>query len=150
MPQSLSFLLVHIVFSTKNRSPLLREELRKKLFVYLATVARDNRCECYRVGGVADHVHLALRISRTTHVSELVKQLKVNSSVWVKDNFSNSAKFAWQRGYGAFSVGPADREALVHYIDMQEQHHRKISFQDEFRAFLNKYEIEFDEQYVWD
>jgi REP element-mobilizing transposase RayT len=102
------------------------------------------------VGGVADHVHLAVRLNRTLSVSELVEQLKSGSSKWLKTQSSGLSKFAWQRGYGAFSVGPADLEALVQYIDGQEAHHRKRSFQEEFRAFLKRYGMECDERYVWD
>jgi len=150
MPQSLSFLLVHVIFSTKDRRPLLDDSVRSELYAYLATVARNAKCECYRVGGVADHVHLAVRLSRTMNVSEMVEQLKSSSSKWLKTQSPALSKFAWQRGYGAFSVGPADLDALTQYIDAQEVHHRKQSFQDEFRAFLKKYGVECDERYVWD
>jgi REP element-mobilizing transposase RayT len=102
------------------------------------------------VGGVADHVHLAIRLSRTTNVAEIVEQLKSSSSKWIKTQSPELSKFAWQRGYGAFSVGPTDLGALVGYIDGQEIHHQKQPFQDEFRAFLKKYGMEFDERYLWD
>jgi putative transposase len=150
MPQSLAFVLVHVVFSTKDRLPVLNDSVRPALYAYLATVARNAECECFRVGGVADHVHFAVRLSRTTNVADLVEQLKSSSSKWLKTQSSDLSKFAWQRGYGAFSVGPADLSALIDYIDGQEMHHRKQSFQDEFRAFLEKYGVEFDERYLWD
>ena len=150
MPQSLSFVLVHVIFSTKDRTPFLNPSIRPALYAYLATVARNAKCECFRVGGVADHVHLAIRLSRTKNVAELVEQLKSSSSKWLKTQSPDLAKFAWQRGYGAFSVGPADLSALIDYIDSQEMHHRKQSFQDEFHAFLKKYGVEFDERYLWD
>jgi REP element-mobilizing transposase RayT len=148
MPQSLSFLLVHVVFSTKERYPFLNETIRGRLHAYLATVVRNTGCECYRVGGVADHVRLAICLSRTSDVAGLVETLKSSSSKWLKAQ--SIAKFSWQRGYGAFSVGLSDRDALLEYIDAQPEHHRKISFQDEFRTFLLKYGIAFDERYVWD
>ncbi len=150
MAQSLSFVLVHVVFSTKDRAPVLDGELRGQLHAYLATVARNLDCECYRVGGMADHVHLAIRVARTLAVASLVSELKTSSSKWLKTRSPRLANFAWQRGYGAFSVGPSDLEALRGYIDGQEKHHQTRTFQDEFRAFLAKYAVDFDERYVWD
>ena len=150
MPQSLSLVIVHLVFSTKERWPFLDPETRPKLHAYLATVARNASCEAYRVGGVADHVHLAIRLSRTLTIADLVEELKTSSSKWVKTQSPTLAKFAWQRGYGAFSVGPSDLDALRACIDNQEKHHRTRTFQEEYRSFLTKYGIEFDEHYVWD
>ena len=150
MPQSLSYLLTHIVFSTKDRTPVLDPAVRPALQAYLATVARNVDCECFRVGGVADHVHLAVRISRTITMAQLIEELKTSSSKWLKTQSPALAAFAWQRGYGAFSVGPSDLHALLHYINTQEEHHRTRTFQDEYRAFLTKYGIEYDERYVWD
>ena len=150
MPQSLSFLLIHVVFSTKDRAPNLDSSIRPALYAYLATVARNTDCECYRVGGVADHVHLAIRLSRTITTAKLVEELKTSSSKWLKTQSPTLEAFAWQRGYGAFSVGASDLDALRQYIDNQEEHHRKRTFQDEYRAILTKYGIEYDERYVWD
>jgi len=150
MPQSLSFLLVHLIFSTKDRAPNLNLSVRPNLHAYLATVARNTNCECFRVGGVADHVHLAIRLSRTTTIAQLVEELKTSSSKWLKTQAPGLKHFAWQHGYGAFSVGPSDLEALASYIDAQEEHHRHLSFQEEYRAFLKRYGIEFDERYTWD
>jgi putative transposase len=150
MPQSLSLVLLHVVFSTKDRRSLLEPAVRPGLNMYLATVARNAGCECYRVGGVADHVHLAIRLSRTIKIADLLEELKTSSSKSLKTDLAQIRDFAWQRGYGAFSVGPGDLPALIAYIDNQEEHHRTRTFQDEYRAFLNKYGIEFDERYVWD
>ena len=150
MPQSLSYILVHVIFSTENRKPLIDPSVRLALYAYLATVARNAKCECYRVGGVKDHVHLAIRLSRTVTVSHLVEQLKSSSSKWLKTQSPTLSKFAWQRGYGVFSVGPTDLKALIVYIDAQETHHAKHTFQDELRAFLKKYGVEGDERYLWD
>jgi REP element-mobilizing transposase RayT len=150
MGQSLGFVLVHLVFSTRDRSPLLHESLRPDLFAYLATLVRGAGCECYRVGGVSDHVHIALRLSRTVTIAKLVEEVKSSSSKWLKTQSPELDNFAWQRGYGVFSVGPADLGALGRYIDGQEAHHRKATFQQEYRAFLVKYGVEFDERYVWD
>lgn len=129
---------------------MLNDAVRPALFAYLSTVARNAGCECYRVGGMADHVHLAIRLSRGGNISDLIGDLKASSSKWLKTQPHELSKFAWQRGYGVFSVGPADLNALLHYIDTQEAHHRKQSFQDEFRAFLKKYGMDGDEQYLWD
>ena len=150
MPQSLSYLLIHIIFSTKNRVPVLGPNNSSALHAYLATVTRNAGCECYRVGGVEDHVHLAIRLARTMTTANLVEELKTSSSKWLKTQSTELGDFAWQRGYGAFSVGPSDLDALRHYIDTQEAHHRTRTFQQEYRAFLAKYGIEYDERYVWD
>ena len=150
MPQSLAHVLVHLIFSTKDREPFIVPSIRPRLHAYLATVARDAGCECYRVGGVSDHVHLALALSRTLTIADLVENLKTSSSKWIKTESPQMRAFAWQRGYGAFSVGPADREKVCEYIDNQEEHHRHRTFQEEYRAFLTKYGVGFDERYVWD
>jgi putative transposase len=150
MPQSLSLVILHLVFSTKERRPLIDSVTRPKLHAYLATVARNADCECLRAGGVADHIHLALRLSRTVSIAELVEELKTASSKWLKTQTRDLEGFAWQRGYGCFSVGPSDVPALCGYIDGQEDHHRTRTFQDEFRAFLKKYAVPFNEAYVWD
>lgn len=150
MPQSLSLNLIHLVFSTKDRTPLLAPDIRPQLHAYLATIARHGDGECYRVGGVADHIHLALRLSRTVALADLVSELKTSSSKWLKEQSPILTKFSWQRGYGAFSIGPKDMEAVISYIDGQEEHHRTKTFQEEYRGFLKHYGIEFDERYVWD
>lgn len=148
MPQTLSLNVVHVIFSTKGRLPLIGEEIAPGLHAYLAGTARKLDCECFRVGGVADHVHLALRLASTKAAAMVVSELKMASSVWMKDQ--GFVRFAWQRGYGLFSVGPADLESLVRYIDAQAAHHRKRSFEDELRVFCGKYHVPIDERYVWD
>ena len=150
MPQSLSLVIIHVIFSTKDRHPFLEPDKRPPLHAYLATVARNAGCECYRVGGVADHVHLALRLSRTLAIAGLIENLKTSSSKWLKTQSAGLASFSWQRGYGCFSVGPMDLDTLCVYIDKQEEHHRTRTFQDELRMFLKKYGVEYDEEYVWD
>ncbi|MBN2234296.1 MAG: IS200/IS605 family transposase [Opitutales bacterium] len=139
-----------MVFSTKERYPFLDQVIRPKLHTYLATVTRNAGCEAYRVGGVADHVHLAIRLSRTVSVAKLVETLKSASSKWLKTQSPSLTAFSWQRGYGCFSVGPLDLDALKAYIDNQVEHHTTRTFQDEYRMFLKKYEVMFDEAYVWD
>ena len=150
MPQSLSLVVIHVIFSTTERRALIDAITRPKLHAYLATVARNSGCECYRVGGVADHVHLAIRLSRTVTIANLVENLKTSSSKWLKTESPSFMPFAWQRGYGCFSVGPTDLDALCAYIENQEEHHRTRTFQEEFRMFLKKYGVEHDEAYVWD
>jgi REP element-mobilizing transposase RayT len=150
MPQSLALVIVHVIFSTKDRRLVLDLPVRHDLHAYLATTARNAGCECYCVGGVADHVHLAVRLSRTLTVAKLVEELKTSTSRWLKTQSPKLAGFAWQGGYGAFSVGPSDLPALRQYIEGQEEHHKKHSFQDEFRALLKKYGVDHDERYMWD
>jgi REP element-mobilizing transposase RayT len=149
MPHTLGYVLLHVIFSTKDRQPSLTDAVRGSTHAYLATVARNEGCECYRVGGVSDHVHLAIRLSRTLTIAKLVEELKTSSSKWLKTQSPLLHDFAWQRGYGVFSVSPSDLSALIAYIDTQEAHHAKQSFQDEFRRFLKRYGIEWDEQHVW-
>jgi len=150
MPQSLSCLLNHIVISTKHREPWLTDSIRPRSFAYLAGIGRDLGCEVYRVGGMANHVHLAVRLSRTLAIADLLQKLKALSSGWIKKEGSNHAGFGWQGGYGAFSVGPSQLGRLVEYIDGQEEHHRVETFQEEYRRILAKYGVEYDERYVWD
>ena len=150
MPQSLSLVVIHVIFSTQERHHLLDADVRPRLHAYLATTARNAGCECYRVGGVVDHVHLAIRLSRTITIADLVENLKTASSKWLKIQAQNLTTFSWQRGYGCFPVGPTDLDSLCAYIDRQEDHHRTRTFQEEFRMFLKKYGVEHDEAYLWD
>lgn len=151
MPQSLSNITLHVVFSTKNRHPWLISPIRESLHAYMATVVRGlDRCECYRAGGVEDHVHLAIRLARAVTVADLVERIKTTSSRWLKGQDASLKQFAWQKGYGAFSVFHPHLHHLLHYIDGQEEHHRKVTFQDEYRQFLKEYEVDHDERYVWD
>jgi putative transposase len=150
MPQSLSNILIHLIWSTKDRHPWLVDGIRKKTHAFLAGAVRKCDCEAYRVGGVADHVHLAVRFSRTLSVADLVKEIKMASSKWTKTQDPSLHDFAWQHGYGAFSVGMSQKETLINYIDNQEEHHRTHTFQEEYRIFLTKYGIHFDERHVWD
>lgn len=150
MPESRSLVLVHIIFTTKDRRPFLSDEVRESTHAYLATIARDVGCECYRVRGVDEHVHLAIRLSRTVTIAALVEKLKTASSKWLKTQSANLNDFSWQRGYGCFSVRPNDLNALIDYIDRQPEHHKNQTFQEEFRAFLNKYAVDYNEAYVWD
>lgn len=149
MPQSLSLVIVHLVFSTKDRAALIPTEMQPRLHAYLAEVARGLGCHAYRVGGVADHVHLALTLPRTV-TQDLVKELKTASNHWLGKQDAVYEDFAWQRGYGIFSVGKSQLAALERYIDNQEAHHQRRTFQNEFRDLLERYGVSWDEAYVWD
>ncbi|MBI1380478.1 MAG: IS200/IS605 family transposase [Planctomycetaceae bacterium] len=150
MPQSLDNVLVHLVFSTKDRTPWIDTTVRAGFHAYLATVARNAGGRCLRVGGVVDHVHLAIQLPRTLTIAALVEGLKTSSSKWMKGRSRELWGFAWQRGYGVFSVAPRNSSALLQYIDEQEKHHRSRTYQEEFRGFLIENGIAFDERYVWD
>ena len=150
MPQSLSQVILHVVFSTKDRRPWLDQTVRPRMHAYLATVCRDCNCQAYRVGGVADHVHLAARLARTVSQAELLEKIKKTSSAWIKTQGTRYVDFHWQGGYGDFSIGWSQLDELEHYIDGQEQHHRALTFQEEYRMLLKRYRVEFDERYVWD
>ena len=150
MPQSLSRLLVHLVFSTKNREPFFSPALQPKLHAYLAATCDNLDCRSLRVGGVADHVHLLFGLARTRALSDLVQSIKTSSSKWIKEQGSEMSAFHWQAGYGAFSVSQSDSDRVVAYIQNQAEHHRTMSFQEEYRRVLERYDIAFDERYVWD
>jgi len=151
VPQSLSQIYLHVVFSTKERRPLLQDHAAcEAMHKCLAKVSNELGCPCLEAGGVEDHVHVLSRLAKTLSVSDFIKELKRATSAWVKDEFPKLQAFYWQAGYGAFSASPSHVDALQEYIRNQKQHHRNESFQDEFRRLLRKYEIEFDERYVWD
>jgi putative transposase len=150
MSQSLSSILVHIIFSTKNRQQMIHHEIMQDLHAYMAGISRASDSEVHEIGGVEDHVHLLVSLPRTLALSKLVEEIKKGSSKWVKMKGSQYGNFAWQNGYGAFSIGESGYEQLRKYIQSQKDHHKKISFQDEYREFLKKYRIKYDEKHVWD
>ena len=151
MPQSLSVVHIHLVFSTKNRVPFLRDaNLRTEMHAYLGGVSANLDCPPTLVGGMEDHVHLLCRLGRTISQADWVKEVKRISSTWIKEREPQMRDFAWQAGYGAFSVSASSVPKVRAYIARQEEHHRKVSFQEEYRAFLRKHGTEWDERYVWD
>lgn len=150
MSQSLSKLYIHLIFSTKHREPLLPVAVQPRLHAYLAAVLKNLDSPAVKIGGTRDHVHILFRLSRIHTLAETVEKVKTGSSKWLKTQGREMASFHWQNGYAAFSVGPADVQAAIDYIARQEEHHRKASFQEEYRRFLEKYGVEYDEQYVWD
>ena len=151
MSQSLSRMWSHLIFSTKDRYPFLaKPEIREQTHAYIAGILRKNDCPTLLVGGIADHVHSLFALSKNHSISEIVYEVKRSSSKWIKTQGSELGKFHWQSGYGAFSVSQSHVEQVKHYIARQERHHKKTTFQDEFREFLRRYEVEYDERYVWD
>ncbi len=151
MSQSLAKILIHTVFSTKERRPFLSDKsVREKLHRYLGGILLQHDSQPIVIGGVEDHAHILSTLSRTGTAAEMVKELKRGSSLWLKAKSPDLHDFAWQNGYGMFSIGFSQVEPVRHYITGQEEHHRKISFQDEFRELLRRYAIEFNELYVWD
>ena len=150
MPQSLSKVIVHIIFSTKNREPWLDSDVRPRMHAYLATICRDIGADFVHVGGVADHVHILTTLPRTVAQAELIERTKKTSSKWIKTLDACYRGFFWQRGYGGFSVSPSQLDAVLRYVENQQAHHRARTFQEEYRELLRKHDIEFDERYVWD
>jgi putative transposase len=149
MPQSFAAIQLHVVFSTKNRAPAITPDLAPKLYAYIHGIVAPS-VVLLAAGGVADHVHLLVTLGREVSVAELVRLVKCNSSKWVHDTFPIHRDFAWQNGYGAFSVSRSHRELLENYIATQAEHHKTLSFQDEFRELLRRHGLEWDERYVWD
>ncbi len=133
--------LVHIVFTTADRRPRIQEEMRDRLHSFLGGIARKNGMTAVAVGGVSDHVHVLLSLSRTTSVSKAVQLLKAGSSKWINENFPEGGRFSWQEGFGAFSIWVSQQAKTVSYIRRQEEHHRRISFAEEFRKLLAAYGI---------
>lgn len=151
MPQSLSAVYLHLVFSTKERRPFLKDQiLRSECHAYLGCISKKLDCPVILVGGVEDHVHILARESRSIAQADWVKELKRASSLWIKERDPAAKEFAWQAGYGVFSVSFSHLEKVTEYIARQEEHHRVRSFQDELRAMLAKHRIEWDEKYLWD
>jgi REP element-mobilizing transposase RayT len=148
MPQSLSRIIVHLVFSTKHREPFITAEHRERTFAYLGGTLNALKCPVIAVGGMPDHVHLLFVLHRTLSISEVVEEVKKQSSKWAKEHIHPG--FYWQSGYGVFSVSPSKVPEVVDYIDNQEWHHREQTFEDEFRKMLRNHGIEWDERYVWD
>jgi len=151
MPQSHAQVWLHIVFSTKDRRPFLRNDtFRTEMFRMLAHHVKESNCTSASVGGYFDHAHLLVGLSRTITIAKLVENVKTETSKWAKDHEGGSSVFAWQSGYGAFSVSHSLLGVVDDYIRDQIEHHAKMSFQDEYRRICEKHNIEIDERYVWD
>jgi putative transposase len=150
MPQSLASILIHLVFSTKNREPFITPAIESELHPYMAKIFRALKSPSLAIDGTTDHVHMLFTLSRVITVAELVEEIKTESSKWIKTKGPGFRNFHWQAGYGAFSIGQSNVAALKRYIHNQKQHHRRVTFQDELRTFFKRYQIPYDERYVWD
>jgi putative transposase len=150
MPQSLVCLNNHVVFSTKNREPLIDAELAPRLYGYIGGIVRNTGSVLLAVGGIEDHIHLLVSLGRTTSIADFVRNVKTNSSLWVHETFPERSAFGWQSGYGAFSVSKSVIPRVKDYIAMQREHHRRETYQEESLRFLREHDLEYDERYLWD
>ena len=149
MAQTLVNLLVHVIFSTKNREPFITEAVEADLYAYLGGILKNNQCRLLAAGGAEDHVHLLISQSKNIALSELLMDLKKDSSVWIKQKGKSFQNFHWQDGYAGFSISKSDVPGLKKYIANQKEHHRKRTFQEELIQFLNEFEMEYNERYLW-
>ena len=150
MPSSYTCLRYHLVWSTKHRQPLISEDIRDRLFQYIGGIIRDDGGKLLAAGGMPDHVHLLADIGKQQSVVDAVRDIKANSSGWIHKTFPQFQSFAWQTGYGAFTVSYSSVEAVKNYIANQAEHHRKRTFQEEFVEFLQRHGIEYDDRYLWE
>lgn len=150
MPQSLAQVLVHLIFSTKNREPVLADDIRPELHPYMATVLKGMNSPAILINSVEDHAHVLFHLSKNHALCDVIESLKKDSSKWIKTKRRAYRNFHWQNGYGAFSVSQSSVARVIKYIENQREHHRRRTFQEEFRAFLKRYQVSYDERYVWD
>lgn len=150
MPQSLASIPIHIIWSTKGREPFIKPEIEMELFSYMAAIFREHESPALTINGTEDHVHSLVILSRKITVAKLVEEVKKSSSKWIKTKGEFYRNFYWQSGYAALGLGQSNLEALKIYVANQEEHHHKKTFQEEYVAFLKKYNIEYDKRYVWD
>ena len=150
MPQSLAQVLVHLIFSTKNREPVLADDIRPELHPYMATVLKGVNSPAILINSVEDHAHVLFHLSKNHALCDVIESVKKDSSKWIKTKGRTYRNFHWQSGYGAFSISQSNVAQVVKYIEGQKEHHRRRTFQEEFRAFLKRYRVPYDERYVWD
>ena len=151
MPQSLSKIYIHLVFSTKGRTETIPKTHLAEVHAYVAEIFNNHGCPAIQVGGTANHIHILFLLGKQANLSEIVRTVKSSTTRWINEKNNNPFhKFFWQEGYGAFSVSNSHVDAVVAYIKGQEEHHRKVSFQDEFRKICQLYKAELDERYAWD
>ena len=150
MGQSLVKNYIHIVFSTKHRKPMIHPMYEMELHSYLGGICKNLDCQPIKIGGYTDHIHILCMLSKKITLIKLVEEVKSHSSKWMKTKDDFLKDFYWQDGYGAFSVNPSEVDVVSAYIANQHEHHCKKTFQDEYKAFLKKYMVEYDERYVWD
>ena len=140
----------HCVFSTKDRRPFITAQLQERLWPFLGGIARENKMKTVSIGGGADHVHMLLSLPATMPIAKAMQLIKGGSSKWVHETFADQRLFAWQTKYGVFSVSVSQLDKIIKYIENQEEHHRKLTFQEEFLALVKKHNIEYDERYLWE
>jgi len=150
VPQSLAQVLVHLIFSTKNREPVLADDIRPELHPYMATVLKGVNSPAILINSVEDHAHVLFHLSKNHALCDVIESVKKDSSKWIKTKGRTYRNFHWQSGYGAFSISQSNVAQVVKYIEGQKEHHRRRTFQEEFRAFLKRYRVPYDERYVWD
>ena len=150
MGQSLVKNYVHIIFSTKQRVPLIHQTVEEELYSYLGGICKKMECHPIKIGGYIDHIHILCMLSKKVALMNLLEEVKSHSSKWMKTKGRELNIFYWQNGYGAFFVNPSEIDKVIAYIENQKEHHKKKTFQEEYRAFLKKYKVEYDEKYVWD
>ena len=150
MPQSLAQIYLHVVFSTKNRYPFIERKVEHELYAFLGASIKRLGGISLSINGTSDHIHILALFPRTVTVADFIKDIKANSSRWIKTKGEEYQNFAWQDGYGIFSVSSSKKQVVTNYIAGQKEHHNKTTFKDEFLQFLNEYQIEYDERYVWD
>jgi REP element-mobilizing transposase RayT len=150
MPHSFACCHIHYVFTTKGRTSTLTPELRERLYPYIGGIARENGMKAVSTGGTADHVHILVSLPSTVSVAKGIQLIKGGSSKWIHDTFPEHRDIEWQEGYGGFSIGISQVPATIRYIEGQEEHHRKRTFQEEFVEFLKKHGVEYDSRYIWD
>ena len=150
MPQSLSKVYTHIIFSTKHRENLIDERIENDLYNYIGGICKDFECNPVQVGGYKNHIHILCLLSRKIAQMDLIQHVKQGSSKWIKTMDEKYSNFYWQDGYGIFSVSPRSVDKVIEYINKQDIHHKKLSFKEEYRKFLKQYDIDYDERYVWD
>ena len=149
MTHTYTQLLYHLVWSTKNRENKITEDFQERLYQYLGGTFRSKEATCIEIGGMADHIHILARIPPKISIASLIRDTKIASTKWLRENIPYCQPFAWQEGYGAFSVSRSNIDVIVSYIQNQHRHHTKLSFRDEFLLMLRKHGIEFDERYLW-
>lgn len=150
MSQSLSDIILHTVFSTKGRQPWIHSAVEEELYRYICGLCRNLNCPVIKINGVEDHVHILLHLERTISVSKLISEMKSNSSRWIKTKGIQYSQFAWQGGFGAFSVSRQSLEGAIKYLSSQKEHHKTVTFKEELLTMLRRAKISYDEKYLWD
>lgn len=149
MAGTFSNILIHVVFSTKNREHLIDKTFEGELYSYIGGIVKNERGTLLSAGGVSDHVHLLLRVSPAISISEMLKKIKGNSSIWINKEKKTHCHFSWQQGYAAFAVSESNKDSVIAYIKRQKEHHRVTSFKEELLRFLKRHNVEYDERYIW-